>query len=199
MCSVQSNPGSIDIREAFLSAGDIGDDFEINSKELINQANTVDLLQIFQHYNIDLSHSNKCKCPFPDHSDKTPSFYYYKNTNSFNCFGCTRGGKAVDFVSFIEGIDKNEAAIKIRDNFNLDSTAIAEVSNQNYDKLPIILQFSENIRNFLYDHSQDTTAIKFAEKITLVFDTLNNKHNLNAEGIKILIEKLTSQLKRFGK
>ncbi len=31
-----------------------------------------------------------CRCPFPDHEDKTPSFIVTPHENLFNCFGCSR-------------------------------------------------------------------------------------------------------------
>lgn len=35
-------------------------------------------------------------CPF--HSEKTPSFYVYPDTQSFYCFGCQAAGDAISFV-----------------------------------------------------------------------------------------------------
>ena len=42
-------------------------------------------------------------CPF--HSEKTPSFYVYPDTQSFYCFGCGAGGDAVTFTKKINSID----------------------------------------------------------------------------------------------
>ena len=46
-------------------------------------------------------------CPF--HSEKTPSFYVYPDTQSFYCFGCGAGGDAIGFVRKINSIDYTEA------------------------------------------------------------------------------------------
>ena len=41
-------------------------------------------------------------CPF--HSEKTPSFCVYQNTNSFYCFGCGVGGDIIQFVMLAENL-----------------------------------------------------------------------------------------------
>ena len=46
-------------------------------------------------------------CPF--HSEKTPSFYVYPDTQSFYCFGCGAGGSAVSFMQKIDNISYTEA------------------------------------------------------------------------------------------
>ena len=46
-------------------------------------------------------------CPF--HSEKTPSFYVYPDTQSFYCFGCGAGGDAITFAKKINSIDYTEA------------------------------------------------------------------------------------------
>ena len=42
-------------------------------------------------------------CPF--HSEKTPSFVVYKDTQSFYCFGCGAGGDVINFIMRQENLD----------------------------------------------------------------------------------------------
>lgn len=46
-------------------------------------------------------------CPF--HTEKTPSFVIYRDTQSYYCFGCGAGGDAVTFIKNIERLDFTEA------------------------------------------------------------------------------------------
>lgn len=63
---------------------------------------------------ISLKKSGKtysCRCPF--HSEKTPSCYFFPDTQSFYCFGCGTGGDVISFVEKIENIGFNEACEKL--------------------------------------------------------------------------------------
>ena len=42
-------------------------------------------------------------CPF--HSEKTPSFTVFPNTQSFYCFGCNAGGSVITFIEKAENLD----------------------------------------------------------------------------------------------
>lgn len=53
------------------------------------------------------SHTPVALCPF--HSEKTPSFVIYRDTQSYYCFGCGAGGDAVNFIRNIEHLDYSEA------------------------------------------------------------------------------------------
>lgn len=46
-------------------------------------------------------------CPF--HQEKTPSFTVTEDKNSFYCFGCHRGGGAIQFIMDIENVSFKEA------------------------------------------------------------------------------------------
>ncbi len=46
-------------------------------------------------------------CPF--HSEKTPSFTVYPDTNSFYCFGCGKGGDPITFIKEIEHLEYTES------------------------------------------------------------------------------------------
>ena len=41
-------------------------------------------------------------CPSHDHEDPSPSFTVYPESNSWYCFGCSRGGDLLDLFMFVE-------------------------------------------------------------------------------------------------
>ena len=49
----------------------------------------------------------KTCCPF--HTDKTPSFFIYPDSNSFYCFGCCESGDTLKLTMHLYGIDFKEA------------------------------------------------------------------------------------------
>lgn len=49
----------------------------------------------------------KCRCPF--HSERTPSFVVYPDTESFYCFGCGAGGDVITFVMRMASLSYIEA------------------------------------------------------------------------------------------
>ncbi len=59
---------------------------------------------ISNYVNLKFSGKNKkCCCPF--HSEKTPSFVVFEETESFYCFGCGVGGDVITFIEKIENLD----------------------------------------------------------------------------------------------
>lgn len=50
---------------------------------------------------------SKGLCPF--HSEKTPSFTVYPDTQSYYCFGCGKGGDVITFIRDIENLDYIES------------------------------------------------------------------------------------------
>jgi len=46
-------------------------------------------------------------CPF--HSERTPSFFIYENTNTFYCFSCNSGGNVIDFYCKLYNMDFKES------------------------------------------------------------------------------------------
>lgn len=52
---------------------------------------------------VDPAGKTAIHCPFADHDDEgAASFTIYRDTNSFNCFGCQRGGDVVKFIELYE-------------------------------------------------------------------------------------------------
>ena len=61
---------------------------------------SIDIAQYIRSCGIELTDNGtelKARCPFPDHEDKTPSFFVNTTKQVFNCFGCSRKGSVIDF------------------------------------------------------------------------------------------------------
>lgn len=54
-------------------------------------------------------------CPFPDHSEKTPSFSVTPEKGFYYCFGCQRGGDAIKLVSELQNLSFAEAVSYLAD------------------------------------------------------------------------------------
>ncbi len=68
-----------------------------------------DMVSVAQSY-VELKragHTYSCRCPF--HSERTPSFHVYPDTQSYYCFGCGAGGDVVTFIRQIENLDYMDA------------------------------------------------------------------------------------------
>ncbi len=68
-----------------------------------------DITEVVSGY-VQLRHRGRTHtglCPF--HSEKTPSFVVYPETQSFYCFGCGAGGDVITFVRKINNLDYVEA------------------------------------------------------------------------------------------
>jgi DNA primase len=52
-------------------------------------------------------------CPYPDHSEKTPSFGVTPDRGFYYCFGCQRGGDAIKLVMDLKSLSFSEAVSHI--------------------------------------------------------------------------------------
>lgn len=167
-------------------------------KDLIKKANSTSIKSLFKYYSLQLDETNrKIICPLPKHQGKygresSASFYFYPETNSFWCFGCKTGIYPTDLVAAMESISRTAAAFQIVNLFesdpNLDFSTKEVNSNE---RLEILLSFSDVIREFI---QSNPNQISQAEKISLVFDTLYAKHNLDNKAIISIINKLKQKL-----
>lgn len=177
---------------------------EADFKRLIEQANTIPILNIFKLYNLRLdSYNRRTSCPFKSHKngrETTPSFWYYPETNSFYCFGCNMGGKSshgCEFVSGMEGISKIKAAQKILSLFGAEVDEDVCYSKDNFsERLEIMVDFSNIIRNFRQTNI-DEKSQDFIEKICQVYDQHNLKRNLDNEALSRMIEELKVKINLY--
>lgn len=52
---------------------------------------------------------NRAFFPCPLHNEKKPSFVWYKNDNSFYCFGCAAGGSVIDLYMKLYSVSVGDA------------------------------------------------------------------------------------------
>jgi len=162
-------------------------------KELISKANSVSIKLLFKIYGVRVDEYNKkTNCPFPDHNDKTPSFIYYPETNSFYCHGCKAGTRAVDFIVHMEGLARAKAAARVMELCGEDASEDNEFETADYgERLEIIMDFSNFIRVFIQSYPEDNKALAHIEKTAAIFDVMNTKYKtIDNATLKELVVKL---------
>ena len=169
----------------------------------IEQANSVPINLIFKKYNISFNGSTKINCPLPDHQgDRTPSFMFYKRSNTFYCFGCQSGSKPCHFVSKMENISVESAAEKILNEFTASSDFCSEHYENQEERLKILNDFSNSV--FLFRKTfLNENAFNYIENMCEVYDDIafsKNKTITNeclASLTNILKEKINNDSKKY--
>jgi DNA primase, catalytic core len=68
--------------------------------------------------------SLKGLCPF--HNERTPSFYVFKDTQSWHCFGCNEGGDIFTFVQKQQNLDFHEALVYLAEKADISLEDIGQ-------------------------------------------------------------------------
>ena len=77
--------------------------------EKVRDANNIVEI-IGQHTELKGSgHRMTGRCPFPDHSDKSPSFSVTEDQQYYYCFGCKKGGNVFTFLTTFNGMSFPES------------------------------------------------------------------------------------------
>lgn len=167
-------------------------------QKTVEQANTVNLSEVLQHYNIyPDEQTRKTICPFTFHlngQERSASFYYYPESGTFYCFGCKATGRPVDFVSLYKNIEKYPAALAILNNFDPSQLEENERAPSN---LKLLLDFSHLVRDFLLRYPRNDDALKYAEYICYAFDNVRNKYILDPDGLITIFDKLKRKLEDY--
>lgn len=91
-------------------------------------------------------------CPF--HDEKTPSFTVSPTKNIYKCFGCGRGGNAVNFIMEHEGYSFPEAIRYLAKMYNIDLVETEQSQEEKQeamkkDSLYIVMDFSK--KHFIHN------------------------------------------------
>lgn len=171
----------------------------INQQSVIQQANTIPLTHIIAHYGQRVDdYERKIRCPFhKGGNERTPSMWVYPETNSFHCFGCKVSGKSVEFVGKSEKISRFDASLFIIEKWGHLIGDVAIPEDTNHQQEALLMEFSNHIRNFLRKN-ESADALEYAEKLCFGFDKICQKHQLNADALRSLIEKIKKRLELYA-
>lgn len=185
--------------------------FESVVKDIIRLANSkVKLISVLSQRNIHFNRQNQyqewsasIKCPFPAHkngNENTGSFGYNFLKDVFYCFGCGKGGQAVEFLANLDRIDPiiiAEQIIKDNGGYDIDDL-IPEDNNPKIDGL--IFEFSNYVNETIRANRDKLDQI---EKVTWWFDLYLAarvpKNKVLVEELEARINKAKELLERLKK
>jgi len=173
----------------------------LNNK-IINLANKkVTLYSILKHYNLisnlesDLNGWLPCiQCPFQDHNDSTPSFGFNYTEDRFYCFGCKKSGRAVQFISYMEGVGQIDVAKKLLPiNFKKEEINYTDVVDLSEIK-KILFEYADCVRSFLIRNECKDQAFEYINNLNWNLDVYMssafNFSSLNYNNLEARIYKL---------
>ncbi len=103
-----------------------------------------------------------CNCPF--HSEKTPSFTVFLDTQSFYCFGCGAGGDIFTFVMKAENLDFMEAVRLIAERSGMAVPERKNNSPDNSHRRTRIYEMNRIAANFFFKNlvsGKDKTGLNY--------------------------------------
>lgn len=168
------------------------------------KANLLDILKDLK-IKFEIVHSpsgftHKSMCPFKDHRDSSPSFFYNTIDNSFKCFGCNRRGGAVQFLHHYTGEKKTKIAKNILSNVTDIESAYEEIYDDCSEKFnESMIKLSDYIRNFL--KGKDGNYLKLIEDIMWSLDLYIEKNfgteSFDIEVLEARIESIKERIRDY--
>lgn len=155
--------------------------------KLIKLANEkISLFSLFTKYEVAFRQAyspsgwtHKTHCPFKDHNEKTPSFHYNPQENRFNCFGCSRGGGPVQFISYMEDRPQIQVARELLGKILPEEEIISEFGESDFRIQKLVLDYADYVSDFVQKLNNDPSAIKYAEVITWPLDAYIRNHMMS--------------------
>lgn len=142
--------------------------------ELENSIDIVDL--VWKYSKLKKVGSNyKCLCPFPGHSEKTPSFVVSPSKQIAYCFGCHKWWWPVKFVMDIENCEFKEAVEIL---WNLTGVKIQWFENKRSDE---VIKSEKNLYTLYKDITSyyKSSLNKYKEIKDYVIDRWLNDESIN--------------------
>jgi DNA primase catalytic core len=146
--------------------------------EKVREANNIAEI-IGQHTELKgTGHRLMGRCPFPDHSDKSPSFSVGEDNQLYYCYGCKKGGNLYTFLETFNGMSFPEAVEFLARRANIALPETDEGGNKrtglSHDQKDLYLKINR-LAAVHYHHNLKSMTEEHASQKYLV------KRGLNAE------------------
>jgi len=106
--------------------------------------------------------------------------------NRFNCFGCSRGGGPVQFLSFYTGKKPGVIAKELLITYGEFDDVVEEINDELQKKVDdLILNSSTFFKNFGKKHQNNEKLIKFMENLLWSFDIYLERLNFANSNVEI--------------
>lgn len=97
-------------------------------------------------------------CPF--HSERTPSFHVYPESNRYICYGCGAKGSALDFYAWLHDLSIGEAVRRLEEEFGLKRAAFRPLrqpplTKEDYERIGLVPRAMRELYNEdeeMHDH-----------------------------------------------
>ncbi|MGL5973330.1 MAG: DNA primase, partial [Oscillospiraceae bacterium] len=146
------------------------------SADFLNQLkNIADIVDVVNMSGVSLNKAgrqHKGLCPF--HSEKSPSFMVYEDTESFYCFGCGKGGDVITYVMYYENLDYVESVKFLSQRYGL-SIPDDNLDNKRYDLKSKVHIINKVIARYFFDNlisEEGKNALKYLKGRGLTNDTI---------------------------
>jgi hypothetical protein len=160
----------------------------------------VRLLDILRHYGLkiekDYQRSNwsiNIICPLPNHKggkERTASFAYNFVTDHFNCLGCNKSGRAVEFISLYERVTRTSVAERILSQYGED-VSTEDFEDYEDDISPILFEGSKHLQELIQKNKHNPEKLKRIDKYIYYLDFyIANIKVVTAEGLKYRMDRI---------
>lgn len=100
----------------------------IDTTKLLEHLNIRDVIELYTGNRI---RHNKTLCPF--HSEKTASLTVKTDKGLWHCWGCGKGGNAINFTREFYGLSFIDACKKLSADFKVDDIGLWDGTNTSHD------------------------------------------------------------------
>jgi hypothetical protein len=119
---------------------------------------------------------HQSSCPFKDHNDNSPSFYFNSKINVFKCHGCGRGGGPVQFIAAYTNRPFIEVAEDIISKYGNLESVYDDLQDEIDNTDIVIIEFTDFLRAFIRRNMQNNKIAKIAENVMWSLDLYIEKH-----------------------